>query len=603
MSDQGQNRKDALENEAQNYIRLGTLVRRPRPEDRAEAVAQVLAESLPIDEKIRRIEKIDSAPLPLKAKKPTAAHPGPAPAPPEPGQRAKQTVIAAARRRARIKAELAPSSFMQYLLREGVEIRRRAKGNVFLKAGVFRIAFEDLMARDYLDRAKRELVPHLLAALETALREAWRFLRKSEYNRLSALHRMVVELNGLDLQHLSPLEQGSARRLFPLEAGFLYFRSEHSILHDVLLSLDEVLAKLSHARHDAEEAYSSVRRLLQNGGPPPCLQDFILAYNMVRYRRFLSILDLMKVEAGSLVSVNEFDCSEGIQDRIDAHIAFLVERLDKLGEENEKSLRLRTFVLRDKEGNIDYSPLGAAYESTGDGGPSWKKDEDNAILTTTVLAERLLAIIIPVLGGGTPAREAQRQGLAQGGARPADHAGADQANRIEDKALLYRISLMQNVATKLRRMLSTLPNLPYMRFLAIKSRATQATKMDAEGAALIGEAADLFYMIGSRLADLLLASDLFPVESRDEQGSLPAAESPLPSLDNLALRQAMTTAASIAYLSALRFQEATVASLLKNERQAEDQRRDVLNEIERLSDADTFQEARRRAGLLPPSRD
>ncbi|HET7839589.1 MAG TPA: hypothetical protein VFL04_07510 [Rectinemataceae bacterium] len=595
MSDSNQNRKEALENEAQNYIRLGTLMRRARPDDRAEAVAQVLADSVPIEEKIRRIERIDSVPISRGPRKPAAPRPPSAPGA-EP-QRVKQTVAAAARRRAHLKAEVAPSSFMQYFFREGMEIRKRAKGNGLLKAGLFSVALEEAATREFLDRAKKELVPPLISALGTTLREGWRFLRKSEYNRLAALNRLVTELNNLDLQHISPHEPGSAKRMFPLESAFLYFRVDPSIPAEAVMSLDEVLAKLSHPRHESEEAYSSTRRLLQNGGPPACLQDFVLAFNMVRTRRYLSVSDLMRVEPGPLVSLNEFDCSEGIQDKIDSHIASLLERLDKIGEENEKVTRLRTFVTRDKDGNIDYGPLAAAYEAGGEAGPVWKKDEDNAILVATGLAERLVGLVVPLLGNAGAAAEAARRALPLPGA-PAVNAPAIQpATRIEDKALLYRISLMQNVATKLRKMLATLPNLPQVRFLAIKARAVQATKFDADGAALIGEAADLFYMIASRLADLLLSSDLFPVESPDSDPPAPAKEVPLPSLDNIALRQSLSTAATLAYLAALRFQEPTMDAALKNDRQADDQRRDILGEIERLSDADTFQEARRKAGL------
>jgi hypothetical protein len=598
MSDSSPSKKEALEHEAQNYIRLGTLVRRARPDERAEAVAQVLADNLSIDEKIRRIERIDATRPASEARKPNAS-PKAAPSLAPSLVRSKQTVIAAARRRSRIKANLVASTFMQYLLRESAEIRKRAKGNSLLKAGLFSVAMNEAAAREFLERAKKELVPVLLAALETTLREAWRFLRKSEYNRIAGFSRLVNELNSLELLHISPRDPSAPRRLFPLESAFLLFRAEPSSPADLVTSLDEVLGKLSYPNHESEEAYSSARRILQNGGPPVCLQDFILAFNMVRSRRYLSIVDLMKVEAGPLLSLNEFDCSEGIQDKIDAHIASLLERLEKLGEDSEKVQRLRRFVLRDKDGNIDYSPLAAAYSSSGDGGPSWERDQDNAILVATVLAERLIGHIIPVIGGAPPGAEPAKPGSQQAPPKPVQV--PVNAPRVDDRALVYRVSLMQNVASKLRRMLAILPSLPQVRFTAIKVRAIQATKFDAEGAALIGEAADLFYMIGSRLADLLLSSDLFPVEVADDPPAAPKAG--LPSLDNIALRQVLSSAATIAYLAALRFQESTIGAALKNERQAEDQKRDILGEIERIADADTFQEARKKAGLSASSAD
>ena len=50
-------------------------------------------------------------------------------------------------------------------------------------------------------------------------------------------------------------------------------------------------------------------------------------------------------------------------------------------------------------------------------------------------------------------------------------------------------------------------------------------------------------------------------------------------------------------LKALRFQEPTISVVLKNERQATDQRLSLLDEIGRLADIETYKAARRKAGL------
>jgi hypothetical protein len=113
---------------------------------------------------------------------------------------------------------------------------------------------------------------------------------------------------------------------------------------------------------------------------------------------------------------------------------------------------------------------------------------------------------------------------------------------------------------------------------------------------LIVEAADIFYRCGSRLVELLRSREGLP--SQEEPRALPEG-GPRPdfSLEDIALRQALSTAASAAYLAALRFQEPTIAAALKNESQSSDQRGVVLDEIERLADAETFKAARLKAGI------
>ena len=347
-------RKEALEREALAYIQLGTLVQRPRPEEKSEAVAKVLAESLPVAEKIRRIERIDAG-APVEDKKPAAASQSKAPPPPTgpapagaasgpaPASRApagsasaraasiqgsallrkKPSVVAAAKSRARILADIAPTTRLRYIFLEGRELRSKAKGNRFLKPGFFSLEFARDASRFFLEGFRRDLSPILVAALDTTLREGWRFLGKSEYNRFASLRRLVAELADIVPHGVGQDDPGSARRFFNLEVAFLSLRADASSLVEIAAGFDSVLTKLQYPRKMIDEARSAARRLLQNGGPPPCLQDLILAVNMVRSRRYLRIRDLMSFDNAALVSVTEFDCPDDIQDAIDARVAEL----------------------------------------------------------------------------------------------------------------------------------------------------------------------------------------------------------------------------------------------------------------------------------------
>jgi hypothetical protein len=564
-------KKEALDREAFAYIQLGTLVQRPRPEAKSEAVAKVLADSLSVEEKIRRIERIDAEAL-LEAARPAAS----APSKPPPSRRSAQAVYisplrrdkpsvdAANKSRARILADVATGSRLLYVFKEGMEIRAKAKGNRFLRPGILRLSFARDASRFFLESFRRDQGVKLGTALDAVLSDGWRFLSKSEYNRFAALNRLAIEVNGAVPNAADLDSPQSVRRFFGLEIAFLSLRADPSSTVQIAAGFDSVLSKLSYARQTIEEARSAARRLLQNGGPPPCVQDLILAVAMVRARRFLRVSDLMSFDNAALMSVSEFDCSDEVQDAIDERIGELVKWLEVLSRENEEILRLQAFVRRDGEGEIDYAPLATLYGSDKERRRSWEKDEGNAVLLLPGIADRFLALLATL--------------------------------RIKDQALDLELSRLQGLMSKLEKIRFSIPVLPWPRFAALRSHMDQATKFEAECMALMIEAADIFYRCGSRLVELLRSRGALPVQSAGRPASAPEERADF-SLEDIALRQALSTATTAAYLAALKFREPTIGAALKNERQSGDQRRSVLEEIERLADAETFNEARKKAGM------
>ena len=586
-------RKEALEREALGYIKLGTLVQRRRTAEKAALVAQVLSEGLPVDEKIRRIEGIDAQPLPLDERRSPARSPATVPASPS-KKRMKESVIAAARHRARRKADVVPSSFLKYVFKEGREIRAKARANVFIKAGIFKLTLESESVKGFLELVKKNHLPSLSAALDVGIKEGWRFLRKEEYNLLATLKRLVAELDGLQLEGVVKGYVPPARRLFGIEIAFFTFVAYRSVAVGTsrLFGLEELLSKLSYSEKEGSEALASGAFLLKDEGPPPCLQDFILAVNMVRARRHLSIADLLRPEGEALVSATEFDCGDEVQDAIDAHIADLLVRLDELGEEGEETLRLRAFVRRTEEGDIDFTPLSVFYESDEKVKRSWERDSDNVIALVSGLLERFLPPIEELFA----ATQAGRMAALRGQPSKAPAAKVEAGPHLDNQDVEYEVSRLRTTLTRFSRTSVSLPSLSWARFLALRAQAAQATKYEADGVGIVIEAADSFYRIGGKLAALLRTREVPGSQAREE--GIPGLAGK-PSLDDLALRNLLSTLVSVSFLAALRFQEPTIGATLKNERQVEDQRRSVLEEIERIADAPTFRMARAKASPAP----
>ena len=177
-------------------------------------------------------------------------------------------------------------------------------------------------------------------------------------------------------------------------------------------------------------------------------------------------------------------------------------------------------------------------------------------------------------------------------------ADAGDGPHIRDKTIEHEVARLRSASAKIDKLLFYLPGLTWPRFLSLRARSAQATKFEAEGVGLLIETADIFYRIGSRLVELLRSPDALMVQGREKPDAILEVGADL-SLEDIALRQSMSTATSAAYLAALLFQEPTIGAAIKNARQSNDERHGILAEIERLADAPTFQEARRKAGFAP----
>ena len=210
------------------------------------------------------------------------------------------------------------------------------------------------------------------------------------------------------------------------------------------------------------------------------------------------------------------------------------------------------------------------------------------------IADRYLAMISPLLGIPRPAAgEAKPRGK---GAARAEAASSGGGPRIRDDTLEYGVARLGGASAKIDKLLFYLPALPWPRYMSLRAQSAQATKFEAEGVGLLVEAADVFYRIGSRLVELLRSPEGISIQGREKPDAILGEGAEL-SLEEIALRQSMSTATSAAYLAALLLQQPTLGAAIKNERQSTDERRVVLAEIERLADAETFQEVRKKAGM------
>ncbi|HCM26396.1 MAG: hypothetical protein A2Z99_04460 [Treponema sp. GWB1_62_6] len=559
-------RKDNLEHEALNYIKLGTLVQRERPPETAAAIEEILSKNIPVEEKIKEIELVDGVPAPPVTSPPASR---PYLSRPRDGgtdeeiipRKPKQSVLAAARRRAKMIADIEATGVMDYLFKERRNVKKGAAGNLLLRPRLLSVEFREESARTLIERLQRETLPALDASLDLILAEGWRFLTKADYNLVALLRRLSASTARLIPSKLSPRWPQAAKGMYSLGIAFLPFRMEPGRAAAALSAVGTALAKLNYDGESLELARKHVIHLLQDGGPPACLQDLLLASAMVKARRFLSIGSLTKSDAGMLSSVEEFDCSNEVQDAIDVRIAELLEHLSELDETDKEAQQVRAFVKTDEAGDIDFLPLISFYEKGKTGGGSWDKDSDKLPVLVYNLVERFTA-------AAKPMADAESRRAGQG-----DSLGT---------ALSYELSRLSVLEEKLRRLAPDCPIFPWARFMGIKSKALRATTVEAEAAALASEAADHFAACGRILSAALLGAD-------PDGGTESGADARF--MERLAERERMAGTTSAAYLAAFKLQDPAVVAIIKNERKVKDKIANLRAEFERLADAETFRAA------------
>ncbi len=169
--------KSRIDEDAEDYITLGTLMRRQRSSEKKEAVERVVHAKLSTREKIRKIRRIDTQVMREPYRGTPPVRPKKTDPPPQPPPRVPRAYP-------RIKKKPPVSSFFGFLFKEYRNIRDFGRRShilftTFLPPGI------------QLNRAvgmslDSELVPvceHLAKVVEKALEVAWLHLKKGEYNQ------------------------------------------------------------------------------------------------------------------------------------------------------------------------------------------------------------------------------------------------------------------------------------------------------------------------------------------------------------------------------------------------------------------------------------
>lgn len=362
-----------MEAEGFEYIRLGTLLRKPRSPRKRASVERILQSAAPLMEKIHEIERIDAIPDDEgpRAKPPDQAKaaqkegkelsPAPADAPrpdggkaeaerggekprrteDEAGRRERQAqdrrpLVEAVRRRQKLARVPMRASFLDYLFAWRKKYRELAARNRFVATGFLSLfpSIDGKALADYGKALKAEAA-NARSAVDPTLREGWRALDRHDYNLVALFKRLLDEVAKGPFERAGGKEglDATERASFPLLTDFLSLRSIPAAAASLKDALDRGSRQAPAEGGDAsakeilDKACQAVGALVGPTAKSPSLEDALLACASARARRPVSVNDLVSPDAGDPLCTTCWDCPPEIQAAIDAAVDEILARL------------------------------------------------------------------------------------------------------------------------------------------------------------------------------------------------------------------------------------------------------------------------------------
>ena len=293
-----------IENEADNHITLGRLLRKERLEPRKGGVKKILASELSIPQKIEKIREVDDRKNDQEV-----------------AQVVREAAAQAVRRRISglsrtIKAPVQPLPYFSYLFREYGRIRQFGEKAQVLIAGLWPPGLKaDPGLGAFMVEKVQATALALLPRLTVVTEHGWLHLAPAQYNEVMLLWRLLQRILAFDFVHADFRDRNLILKLQRIEGLFLMIHYKPATLESIVGSLHTVYRKQEASEEDLDEAIGLIVKILDTDSPYPSLANCLRGLNILSYRRFLTFPDLMQTGLGDMVGSRDFDCTESVRKR------------------------------------------------------------------------------------------------------------------------------------------------------------------------------------------------------------------------------------------------------------------------------------------------
>lgn len=357
--------------QADDYIKLGHLLKRKRDERGNEQVEFILNSSLSVDEKIRKIESLDQErqqkSLPQAADKPLDR------------EKIRElfnrhqvvTQKTAQKSIEKLKKKIFRLPYLWFVFSEFRKIKQFARETRTLIARYVppRIRVDSDLKTRLMPQVQKDAAD-LFGLLEKLLATAWQILEKPAYNLLIQFQNLCLVLSNTRFHNLDFHSVHLLDSLLSIERLFLicYRESEYPGL--ILSTLTVLLEKSGIESEKSERYQAAARRILLPEEQQPSLYYLLLAANITKYRRYLTLQEILNRNTEPVINNFQFECSEKTRIQIEQFLKDKQELLERFAREKYEIDKLHYFLLKftreEPESGYDFRILSAFYNALAD---------------------------------------------------------------------------------------------------------------------------------------------------------------------------------------------------------------------------------------------
>jgi hypothetical protein len=381
-----------LSPEAEDIITLGQMLKQQRNEERRKAVDEIVASGLTVREKIQEIHKLDAGGSQgIEGED-------------EGTRRIRPLRYRVPALRDILKKPYARTPYFAYLFGDYRSILSFGKYTRvftpvrFLPDVKFSQAVPLLLARDL-----RRWAAELCDIVSLGLEDSWHYLRKIEYNLLVTMKQLCEKILSINFNLFDYKDPFLLNKLRSLEALFLVFHYRENYQELLKSSLQQIVNNDPRLGDKYQTAVDLIHKILYNDGSTPSFYNIILGLNMLKYRRYLTLRDLLSTDLGELINTKDFACPPDVKEKIKAIVADGRRRLAELRNQQEKTKKLKTFLTLEESGEVSFDPLRIFYDQVNsvDDESAFSADSEDILRFAPRFFDTFDRTFAPLLNGQT----------------------------------------------------------------------------------------------------------------------------------------------------------------------------------------------------------
>jgi hypothetical protein len=354
-----------------DYIRLGNILKKERSALKQKAVDAILRSKISLKEKIEKILHIDHADerygKPESGPQDSSASLQNEKAAGETDDDEQEQVRLVKKSQYNIKRFYTEKRFLSYLFHEYAKIKHFGiRSGTLAAAFLFRVRINPDALKSIYTEFVQKKVQRILTVLKPVILTGWHILDKYEYNCIVTLIEFCQSLLNTEFHNLPCGDRLLLNRFKSMERLFLVLHSNREIM-DAIFSALQKISDWEPARNEGlKETADHIQSLLSGTDDQPSLYNLIIALNMMRWRRFFIMSDLINYNVQNVIPAVVFDCPDKVRLMIRTFIDEQESKLTKLvRERTELSKELSLFPLNTKA-EIDYGTLTLFYNQQAD---------------------------------------------------------------------------------------------------------------------------------------------------------------------------------------------------------------------------------------------